>query len=95
MRGQAEGYREIPERGLPHQMDQPVALLVTAEILRLNTEHLETLTRNDPTNRSPVGFWAWQSELRALRAVLGWHAALRQHRLPRSISALWVAALPE
>ena len=66
----AGGYREILERGLPHQMDQPVALLVAAEILRLNTEHLETLTRNDPTNRPPVGFWAWQAVLRALRAVL-------------------------
>jgi hypothetical protein len=78
----AEGYREILERGLPHQMDQPVALLVTAEILRLNTEHLETLTRNDPTNRPPVGFWAWQAVLRALRAVLGWSAAQKDRPSP-------------
>lgn len=30
--GTAEGYRETLERRLPHQMDQPVALLVNAEI---------------------------------------------------------------
>jgi hypothetical protein len=78
----AAGYREILERGLPHQMDQPVALLVSTEILRLNTEHLETLTRNDPTNKPPVGFWAWQSVLRALRAVLGWYAAQKDRPSP-------------
>lgn len=80
--GTAEGYRETLERGLPHQMDQPVALLINAEILRLNKEHLDTLTRKDPNNKPPVGFWAWQSVLRVLRAVLGWYAAQKDRPSP-------------
>jgi len=52
------------------QMDRPVALLVTAEILRLNKEHLETLAKNDPVNRPPTGFWAWQAVAAAI-----WEAA--------------------
>jgi hypothetical protein len=85
----AEGYREILERGLPHQMDQPVALLVAAEILRLNTEHLETLTRNDPTNKPPVGFWAWQAArpvdgpIRVGMSPISRAQRPLRHRLPR------------
>jgi len=35
-------------------MDQPLALLVTAEILRLDKEHLETLSNSDPVNNPPI-----------------------------------------
>jgi hypothetical protein len=64
-------YEESLERRFGAQMDQPAARLVTGEILRLNTEHLKTLTANDPDHQPPKGFWKWQGVLRILRAVLG------------------------
>jgi hypothetical protein len=66
-----EDYQDSLERGFGPQMDQPASLLVSDEILRLNSEHLEVLTKNDPTNKPPVGYWRWQGTLRILRTVLG------------------------
>lgn len=51
-------------------------------ILRLNKEHLETLTNNDPTHKPPAGFWVWQGTLRILRAVLGWQSAQKKRPSP-------------
>jgi hypothetical protein len=46
-----EDYREILNRNLVLQMDQPISLLVATEILRLNQERLETLSKADPVNK--------------------------------------------
>jgi hypothetical protein len=78
----AEDYRKWLERGFGPQMDQPVARLVTAEILRLNTEHLKMLAEKDPAHQPPTGFWAWQGKLRVLRTILGWHAAQKKRPSP-------------
>lgn len=78
----AEDYREWLERGLGPQMDQSVARLVTAEILRLNAEHLKMLAEKDPDHQPPKGFWAWQGKLRVLRTILGWHAAQKKRPSP-------------
>jgi hypothetical protein len=75
-------YQESLERRFGPQMDQPAARLVTDEILRLNTEHLKTLTANDPDHQPPKGFWKWQGVLRILRAVLGWHSAQKRRPSP-------------
>jgi hypothetical protein len=77
-----EGYREILNRHFVLQMDQPISLLVATAILRLNQEHLETLSKVDPVNKPPVGFWAWQAALRTLRTVVGWHAAQKDRVSP-------------
>jgi len=63
-------------------MDQPIALLVSKEILRLNQEHLEALTKADPANKPPIGFWAWQAVLRTLRTIVGWHTAQKNRPSP-------------
>ena len=78
----AEDYRKWLERGLGPQMNQPVARLVTAEILRLNAEHLKMLAQKDPDHQPPKGFWAWQGKLRVLRTILGWHAAQKKRPSP-------------
>jgi hypothetical protein len=77
-----EDYREILNRHLVLQMDQPISLLVATEILRLNQERLETLSKADPVNKPPIGFWAWQAALRTLRTVVGWHAAQKDRASP-------------
>jgi hypothetical protein len=77
-----EDYREILNRHLALQMDQPISLLVATEILRLNQEHLETLSKADPVNKPPIGFWAWQAALRTLRTVVGWYAAQKDRASP-------------
>jgi integrase len=77
-----QGYRKVLHRAVPWLMDQPVVLLVAPEILRLNQEHLEQLTKKDPVNKPPIGFWSWQSVLRTLRAVLCWHAAQKERTNP-------------
>jgi len=75
-------YRKCIGRGFNPQMDQPVSLLTGQEILRLNSEHLEKLAKKDPTHKPPRGFYTWQGALRALRAVLGWHAASKNRLNP-------------
>lgn len=75
-------YRKCIGRGFCSQMDQPVSLLTSAQILRLNREHLEKLVAADPTNKPPKGFFLWQGTLRALRAVLGWYAASKDRPSP-------------
>jgi hypothetical protein len=75
-------YRKDLERKLPLQMDQPARLLVATEILRLNKERLEELSKRDPINKPPKGFWSWQLTLRTLRTVLCWHAAQKEQPSP-------------
>ena len=67
----AKDYKEWLERGFGPQMDQPVARLVTDEILRINAEYLKRLAEEDPNHQPPKGFWAWQGKLRVLRTVVG------------------------
>jgi len=78
----AEDYRKWLQRGFGPQLDQPVARLVTAEILRLNTEHLKSLAERDPDHQPPRGFWAWQGKLRVLRTIVGWHSAQKERPSP-------------
>jgi hypothetical protein len=75
-------YQRTLDCGLNAEMGQPAALLSTEEILRLNQQHLETLTTKDPTAKPPAGFWAWQGTLKVLRAVLGWYAAQKKRPCP-------------
>lgn len=75
-------YRKCIGRGFGSQMDQPVSLLTSDELLRLNKEHLERLAKKDPTHKPPIGFYIWQGTLRALRAVLGWYAASKNRPNP-------------
>jgi integrase len=63
-------------------MDRPARLLIAPEILRLNKERLEELSRRDPVNRPPKGFWSWQLTLRTLRTVLCWRAAQKEQPSP-------------
>jgi integrase len=77
-----ESYRKDLERALPLQMDQPARLLIATEILRLNKERLEELSRRDPVNKPPKGFWSWQLILRTLRTVLCWRAAQKEQPSP-------------
>ena len=78
----AEDYRKGLEREFGPQMDQPIARLVTDEILRINAEHLKKLAQTDPDHQPPKGFWAWQGTLRILRTVVGWYAAQKQRPSP-------------
>jgi hypothetical protein len=78
----AEDYRKWLQRGFGPQMDQPIARLVTDEILRLNAELLKRLAEADPDHQPPTGFWAWQGKLRVLRTVVGWHAAQKKRPSP-------------
>jgi hypothetical protein len=78
----AEKYSQCLKRNFAAQLDQPVALLVAQEILRLNTEHLERLVKIDAVNTPPNGFYGWQSSLRSLRTILGWYAATQSRPNP-------------
>lgn len=75
-------YRKCIGRGFELQMDQPASRLTASEILRLNRERLEEMTKSDPTHKPPRGFYIWQGTLRALRAVLSWHAAQKERPSP-------------
>jgi integrase len=77
-----DDYNKWLQRGFGPQMDQPIARLVTAEILRLNVEHLKSLAEMDPDHQPPKGFWAWQGKLRVLRTIVGWHAAQKERPSP-------------
>jgi hypothetical protein len=77
-----QSYRKDLERALPLQMDQPVRRLIAPEVLRLNKERLEELSRRDPVNKPPNGFWSWQLTLRTLRTVLCWRAAQKEQPSP-------------
>jgi len=66
-------------------MDQTVARLVSAQILRFNADHLKVLAVKDPDHQPPKGF----CKLRVLRTVVGWHAAQKSDRALGQLLVLW------
>lgn len=77
-----EDFRLIMERNFAEQLNQPLVLLTTTEILRLNKIRIEQLDKDDPKHRPPNGFYSWQGTLRCLRAIVSWYAASKGRANP-------------